>query len=277
MRGWWMPVLVVVGACGPKAPPEPAAPRVGWIQEEGWAGECWFPPNYEEIAGGARRIKRSEGITALMAQWRGERSASVQFDTDVVHAIETTLLGHPDRVEWIAAENAAQCEEAMRRGGRLDDWTTWIESVNGRAREGLCPYRPLDYTLFDYLSIESGWQISRRVCKDDEFDVIASSTDFYKISDDGDWISAEGDTTQSALGTDLPCNLEGCYRGQVIMRYTGDDGHIVVIPVGHGARFTAPNHGTIEVRINDDSLNDNTWKVESGLQHHTSIEYDGEN
>ena len=211
-----------------------------------------------------------------MEQWQGRRGDMVRFDPDLVTAVETTMLGHPDRVEWIAAENAAQCADAMRRGGRLDAWTEWLEGVNARAREGLCPYRPLDYTLFDYLSIESGWQISRRVCAEDEIDIIASSTDFYKISADGPWITAEGDLSQPAIGTDLPCNLEGCYRGQVIMRYTGDDGHVIILPVGHGTSFTAPGHGTIEVRINDDTLSDNTYKVESGMQHHTSIEYDGE-
>lgn len=270
-----IPLLAV--ACGPKAPVEPAGPLEGWVKQEGWAGSCYFPPNFEAIGGGARRIARSEALTAVVAQWRGEPDSFVQFNSDWVTAAETTLLGHPDKIEWVAAENAAQCQRAMERGGNLSQWSEWFEGVIPRMQEGLCPYRALDYTVYDYLSITTGWQFDRRVCAGDTFDVTASTIDYYRITDGGPWINAEGDPNQPAIGTDLPCNIEGCFRGQVVMKYRGDDGHEMVIPVGSGAHFEAPGHGQVWVAINDDSYTDNNFKVEAGMQHHTSIEYDGEN
>lgn len=276
MRHWlWLPVLSL--ACGPKTPPAPAAPLVGWVQQDGWAGSCYFPQNFDEIGGGAKRIARSEAITAVFQQWRGEKDSFVRFDDTIVMAAETTILGNPDKVEWVAAENAEQCADAMRRGGDMSRWNSWFREAVPRMQEGLCPYSPLDYTVYDYLSITTGWQFDRRVCEGDEFDVSASVIDFYKLSADGPWITAEGDTSQSAVGTDLPCNLETCYPGQVIMRFKGDDGYETIVPVGSGASFTAPGHGQVWVQINDDSWSDNTFKVEAGMQHHTSIEYDGEN
>ena len=213
----------------------------------------------------------------MFEQWRGERDSFVRFDDTIVTAAETTLLGNPDKIEWVAAENAAQCADAMRRGGNMTAWNAWFGEAVPRMQEGLCPYSPLDYTVFDYLSITTGWQFDRRVCEGDTFDIKASTIDFYRIEDGGPWITAEGDPAQSAVGTDLPCNIEGCFRGQVIMRYKGDDGREIVIPVGSGAEFTAPGHGQVWVAINDDSYSDNNFKVEAGMQHHTSIEYDGEN
>lgn len=264
-------------ACGPKAPVEPPAPRLGWFQAEGWSASCWYPGDFEASAGGARRLMRSDAINQVIGQWRGTRNDGVRFPEELVTAIEITLLGNPERIEWVAAENAARCAAAMDGGGNLSRWQAWLEEVPARVREGLCPYAPLDYTLFDYLSIGSPWHITRPVCAGDEVDIKASSVDFYRIVENGPWITAAGDPAQPAIGTSLPCNLEGCLRGQLILKFEGDDGYRTVVPVGLGARFTAPGHGQISVQINDDTWFDNKWKVEGGIEHHTSIEYDGEN
>jgi hypothetical protein len=48
---------------------------------------------------------------------------------------------------------------------------------------------------------------------------------------------------------------------------------VTVLPVGEERIYEVPEHGKIEVMINDTSYFDNIFKIEGGMQHHTSIEY----
>jgi hypothetical protein len=272
----WFPVVVLSLAGCPKPVVEVAPPSPGWHTEPGWAGACWFPVDFEAQAGGARRIARSDAIGAIVGQWRGERTDGVQFDEVQVRKVETTLLGHPERVEALAVENYAQCRDFRTRGGDTSRWGAWLVEVGDRIREGDCPHRPLDYTLFDYLSITTGWQITTPICQGNDVLVKGSGIDKFRLTANGPWITLAGDPAQSALGSPLPCNIEGCFRGQLVLQYEGIDGYRTVVPIGLETRFTAPGHGRISVMINDDSWSDNSYFVENGMAHHASVTLDGE-
>ena len=41
--------LLMLTACGPKKDVAPAPPPVGWHAEVGWKGQCYFPPDFDEL------------------------------------------------------------------------------------------------------------------------------------------------------------------------------------------------------------------------------------
>ena len=248
-----------------------APPPVGWHTEEGWVASCYYPPNFDELGVGDRRIARSVARDEMIEQWNSAKGDGVSMREKVVMDVETVLLAKTERVDGVVKENLEHCI-AYAKGGSLDAWADWLTGVPGKLTVGECPSPPLDYTLFDYLNIHNEWQIPANVCKNDHIKIKASPQDFFRITKGGTWIDANGDTSEPGISP-LPCNVEGCFRGQLIMRFTADSGVKTVIPVGMYAEWMAPEHGKIEVMINDDSWNDNVWKVESGLEHHASIEY----
>ena len=265
--------LIVAPAAhaGKKNKKDAGPPPEGWHQEEGWTGSCWYPPNFTEMGSGTKRISWQDTRNAIMGQWSGDREDGVVFKDKVVLNVETVLLAKPERIELVSKENLEQCIAHMSKGGG-SSWSDWLTEIPGRLTVGECPNAPLDYTLFDYLNISREWQIPTGVCKDDVFKIKASPQDYYRIEEGGPWINASGDIEQAATGK-LPCNIEGCFKGQLVMRFTGESGVSTVHAVGTYFEFRAPEHGAIVVMINDDSWNDNVFKVESGLEHHTSIEY----
>lgn len=251
----------------PKAPPP-----VGWVKGgEEWKGECYFPPDFEAMGVGDRRIAWQTARDAIMQQWNGTRNDGVMMDEKHVTNFETVLLAKPERMEQVARENLEQCKAYMT-GGSLDTWLGWLIATPGKLTVGECPYAPLDYTLFDYLDIHNEWQIKANVCKGDHIKVKGTEGDYFQLEKGGPWINVAGDPAQKAGGK-LPCNIETCYKGQLLMRFTADNGVTEIKPVGTYMEYFVPDHGRIEVMINDDTLTDNVWKVETGLEHHTGIEY----
>lgn len=249
-------------------------PKTGWQTEEGWAGSCYYPPDFEALGVGDRRIAWQSTRDAMMQQWNGTKGDGVQLTEKHVINFETVLLAKPERIEEVSKENLDKCVGFMKGNVSLQQWESWLISKPAELTEGECPYAPLDYTLFDYLDINNGWQIPRNVCKGDVVKVHGTDGDYFKLDKESDWINVAGDTSKPTAGG-FACNVEGCFKGQLIMRFTGDSGVSNVYAVGIEYVFTAPEHGKIEVMINDDNLSDNFWKVDSGLEHHTGIEYAG--
>lgn len=260
--------LALVGC---KKPPEAAAPKVGWIAQEGWAGACYYAPAWEALGPGDRKIARAKALTEIMGQWQGTRNDGVEFDDTLTTNVETALLSEPLEIEKVVARNTDYCEKAMTGAG-TDGWQAYLTSVPGDLASDECT-NPLVDQWSNYLDLQRAWQNPAPICKGDKVNVKGSAIDYYRLSKGGPWINAAGDPKQSATGTELPCNIEGCFRGQMVMRFTGKSGTTLVVPAGLGAQFTAPEDGKIEVMINDDSANDNEYKIESGMEHHTSIEY----
>lgn len=250
---------------------EPAGPIVGWHAETGWNGECYFPPDFSGMAEGVKRAAWQETRDAILAQWRGERNDGVSLNAQHVENLETIMLAEADRIETVAKENLEQCKAVMTSASTNSAWEQWIISIAGRLTEGECPYRPMDYKLYNYLSVNTDWQIPVEVCKGDHIIVHGTEGDYYQLQKGGAWLNVAGDSSQPATAS-LPCNIEGCLRGQLVMRFTGDSHTSLIIPVGIQTEFRVPEHGRIEVMINDDSLEDNVFKVDKGLEHHTGIE-----
>lgn len=258
-------------SCGGKKAPEAAAPKVGWVQDDGWMGACYYPPDFASMGTGERRVARSETLDALMSQWSGERADGVSFDERDIRSVETLLLRFPEKVEEVAARNASACAGAMQGGG-VGAWQRWFEGLPSALIAGECT-EPLDRTMYDYLDFGRSWQFPASICEGERVRITASRNDYFRVEDGGPWINAEGDRDQPAVGQDHLCNLEGCYVGQLILRWRGKDGGEVIRPVGTQLDFQAPGHGTIEVAINDTTPYNNVFKVERGVQHRTQITY----
>lgn len=256
---------------GKKKKKEPAGPVVGWQTEAAWSGDCYFPPDFSTMSEGVKRVAWQETRDAIMAQWRGERNDGVSLNSQHIENLETVMLSKADRVEIVAKENLEQCKAMMSGSSDNAGWEKWIVDIAGRLTEGECPYAPLDYKLYNYLSVNSDWQSPISVCKGDHIIIHGTDGDYYQLQKGGPWINVAGDASQPATAS-LPCNIEGCVRGQLIMRFTSDSHVQQIVPVGIEMEFRVPEHGRIELMINDDSLEDNVFKVEKGLEHHTGIE-----
>jgi len=259
------------GACGKKAP---AAAQVieGWHQKSGWKAACYFPRDYRDTD----RVAQNDVRENMMAQWRGERDDGVSFSTSVLERLETALLSKPDAVKGVARQNLEYCAKVMSGEAQVSEWQGWIGGLATTLTEGDCKWPPLRYQQHDYLEVDQGWQFEGRVCKGDRIRIEVSALDYYRVSDSGPWINAEGDTSQQALGENYACTIEGCYVGTVIYRFTGEDGSITIGPVGTQLEFTAKQHGILHLQVNDDGTwFDNVWRKKGSLIDHAAIAYIG--
>ncbi len=278
--------LLAVAACGEKKDPEPAAPIEGWHAEEGWVAQCWFPVDYdavqENVGTTARLEARQKALEAMMSQWQGTRDDGVSMSAGAIENVEITLLGRPELIEEVSRQNAEQCKKVMVAGasteegvasvlGDLTDWKMWFGSLDGDLNEGECR-GGLEDTLFYYLEIDGGWQLEVPVCADMSFLIQATENDKFRISEDGPWINAAGDPDQLTMGVDgAPCNMEGCYAGMLVMKFTTDAGIETIFPVGTEYLFNVPEHGWLTFRINDTTFFDNTWYKSGGIIDHTGL------
>jgi hypothetical protein len=270
MRIGFVIAMIALGGCK-KAPSTPAATD-GWIQHTGWAGACFFPKDWGSLGPGDRRLARQATLEAMMSQWTGKRNDGVSFDENVTTDVETVLLGRPEKIEQVSIDNAKMCSDFMASTDS-SAWASWLKKIPDELTVGECG-TPLVDTWFNYLDLSLRWQNKAGVCAGNVVIISASEIDYFRISPKGPWINAAGDETMKTSGKEsYPCNVEGCLAGQMVMRFVGESGIEQVHPVGLKYTFTAPENGTIEVMINDDNLMDNQYKVESGLEHHTSITY----
>ena len=64
------------------------------------------------------------------------------------------------------------------------------------------------------------------------FRISASVKDRYRVSNDGPWITVEGDLNKPTMGLeDYPCSRDGCFEGMLIMKYVTDDGMEMIFPL----------------------------------------------
>ena len=241
-------------------------PPTGWMVEDEGQPACYHPPQWDSFNEIDRRMKRSEVMDEVLNQWRGQRSDGISFDEGVIDDVETVLLGRPEKIEAFVADNLTQC-----LAGNAGAWSQWAKGLKSALTAGECNH-PLDYTMFDYLDIGTGWQRPLKICKGDRIRISGSVKDSYKLNDGGPWINVEGDPAQTTSGAEWPCNLEGCKAGMLIMKHVGKSGMESVVPVGSSATFTAPEDGEISYRINDTTFYDNTYKQSGSIIDHTSIE-----
>lgn len=253
-------------------PPEPAGPLVGWHTEaETGKFACYYPPNFAKMGETDRKVARSNVMDEVFGQWRGAREDGISFEAGMVDELETVMLGDMSKLEGVVTKNTDWCRKVANGSASAADWEAWVRGLGSKLTEGEC-YAHFDYTLFDYLEIDIGWQRELSICKDDKVRISGTAKDRFRLTDGGEWINVDGDAGDSAVGTELPCNIEGCVRGQLIMRFVSDAGVEVIKPVGSGISFVAPENGTISYRINDDTFYDNKWYQSAGIIDHASVE-----
>jgi len=264
-------IFLVALACGPKEPVQ-EAPKIGWHQEETWSVACYYPPEYEKMLELERLEARDKALEAMFSQWKGERADGVSFTEESIEAIEFVLLSKPDKIQELSRQNLEKCREVATGAISTADWATWGTQLPASLTAGECS-RHFENTVFDYLNITTDFENSFAICKGDKIRVSGTVKDQYRISDDGAWINVEGDSSSPSLGKEtLPCNLEGCFDGMLILKFTDEDGRETVSPVGAELIYTAPANGSITYGINDDTFYDNIWYQAGGLIDHASVE-----
>lgn len=253
-----------------KKPKVPPPPPVGWHAEEGWAGPCYFPPDYSKMGDGDRRMARQKALEEMKLQWTGGKGEEIVFNEGIIDDVETTLLGRPAQIEQVSMSNLDQCRAYRTGKGSVQAWEQWMGGLSTQLTAGEC-LRPLTYTLFDYLDIGRGWQRPVHVCAGDKVRITATTTDKYRISETGEWITATGLVGQKAPSSEYPCDIEGCWVGALVGRFTTDAGVVTVFPIGAEYQFTAPEHGTVEYSINDITWYDNKFFKGANVEDRTAI------
>lgn len=270
--------VVLLVSCGPKkdSPGSMAHTIVGWHQAEGMLGECYFPPNYaqlEQLSGlTARKQARSEALDAMLAQWGGQRNPEISFPANVVMDAETILLGRSAAIEDVSKKNLSYCQTAMNPASTSSGWEGWVSRLPSELTAGECLTPILD-RLFHYLELGGAWFWQLPICGGNEVDIKATTTDRYRISEDGPWITVTGEEEVSTvLDSSFPCNETGCVAGQLVGKFEGPSGYVEFFPIGAGTRFKAPMDGTLFVGVNDTTFYDNTWYKSGGVVDHAGIE-----
>ena len=258
-------------ACGPKEPVK-IEPKVGWHQDEGWSLACYYPPDFDKLDELSRREARETAMDSILGQWSGNRADGVSFDSGTVEDIETILLSQPEKVEELSKQNLATCSQVAAAVSTMNSWNSWVDGLPSSLTAGECNNNFVD-TVFDYLNITVDYENSFPICEGDIIVISGTIKDQYRIVDDGEWITVEGDLNSKSLGKEnLPCNIENCYDGMLIMKFTSSGGTETIYPVGSRLEFKAPSHGRITYGINDDTFYDNVWYQSGGLIDHASVE-----
>jgi hypothetical protein len=265
-------------ACGPKGGGSkgPVEPLVGWHQAEGMLGACYHPPDFERIHKKegltGRKMARSDALDAMMSQWGGQRADGVSFLSGAVEDAETVLLGHPDDIETVAAKNLSYCQTTMNPASTSSGWEGWLKRLPEELTEGEC-LTPVVDRLFHYLELGMAWFWDLPICSGNMISISATTSDRYRISEKGPWITVTGEEDASTvLDSSFPCNETGCVAGQFVARFKGAADFEEIFPVGAGATYKAPMDGVISFGINDNTFYDNTWYKSGGVVDHTGIE-----
>ena len=264
--------------CGPKEDTTAAVAQsiVGWHQAEGMLGPCYYPPDFEKLEQSsgltARKQARGEALDAMLEQWSGRKDESISFAPNDVMDAETVLLGRSDRIEEVARKNLSYCETAMDPTSTSSGWEGWVKRLPSELTAGEC-LTPIRDRLFHYLELGQAWYWQVPICGGNEVEIRATTTDRYRISEDGDWITVNGEEDASTvLDSSFPCNETGCVAGQLVAKFEGAAGYVEIFPVGASATFKAPMDGTLSVGINDTTFYDNTWYKSGGVIDHAGIE-----
>ena len=269
---------LTVVACGPKGGETNSAveapPPVGWYQASGAMGECYNPPNFEAIEQErgivGRRSERANTLDALLSQWNGSRGDGVSFPEGSISDVETILLSDPADIETVAAANFEHCMEAMAVGGSDTAWRQWFTTLPETLTAGEC-YDSLLDRMFHYIDLGSAWYWQVPMCEGDRLSISASTTDRFRLSAGGEWLTLDGDPN-GVVDESYPCSAPGCLPGMLVGKFESSNGHVEYFPIGAAAEYRAPFRGTLSVGVNDNTWNDNTWFSNGGVVDRASIE-----
>ena len=260
-------------ACGPKKSQEPEAPKLGWVQEEGSATACYYPPDFASLEALGRKEAQSMAFDAVIAQWRGDRGDGVSMNSDVIDSVETIMLGDMSKVESVVRDNLSYCKQYASTPSAVGSWSSWLSSLPAKLTEGECNHH-YSVVLVHYVEVNVAWEPAEplRICGGDQVRVRAAPSDRFQLEPGGPWITVDGNSEVSTAGSEThPCNTDGCLEGQLVIRFQSKNGRQEVIPVGSDGTFTAPEDGMFTYGINDSTPENNKWYNDDGLIEHADI------
>ncbi len=262
--------MILFVGCGQKKSVD-ETPKVGWYQEEDWSVACYHPPEYEKMLKMDREDSRQPAWEAMFDQWQGTRGDGMSVGEEVIERIDYQFSAKPIKVESVSQQNLEKCRQVATGQMTMDAWQGWVSGLPTELSAGECYNHFLD-TVLDDFQIDQSFANPFPICKGDRIRISGSSQDQFRITDSGSWITIAGDLESPSLGkVDIPCNIEGCFDGMLILKFTDADGREAIHPVGTSLEFTAPLDGMITYGVNDDTYYDNQWYQSGGLIDHASI------
>lgn len=263
--------LLTFSAC-PKQAPQTALATVGtdpapdsWSTVNGHA--CYAPPDFAAIVSPSeRRLARSKAYGEVVKRWQGEVDPSFAVKSNVLEELDASLMAYPDRIEGVLQEDFRQCQAFQKGTLSIDAYQAWFQSKVDTMAQQDCSHPPFELVT-QYLEVNKRWQVETLLCQG-EVVLIRTSNGEYTVEakekvEESVWITSTGDLTQPAKGTTLPCQEEGCFKGQVVGRFVDRQGKERVFPVGKQTFYSAPAHGYISFSVNDLELFDNRFRVQN--------------
>ena len=224
--------FLFLAACGPKKKVVVEKPKVGWVHEEASSTACYYPPNFEKLDTLERKEAQSAAFDAIVEQWRGSKNDGVKIREELIEGVETVLLGDMSKVEITVKDNLSYCKQYASSKSSLPQWQSWVSGLPSKLTEGECNYHFRD-TVLDYVEVDTEWMPASplRICKGDKIQITAAPKDRYRIDEGGPWITVQGNLDVPTAGSEShPCNTEGCFAGQLILRFKSESME-EVIPV----------------------------------------------
>jgi len=268
--------LACLVACSTHTTVPDASPSIqtGWNEVNGHL--CYRPPDFEVAEGrSARRLLRANAMSEASKRWRGEKDSSFSLSPDTIDGLENALLSQPEFIETTLQQELTSCLAWARAEITLDTHRRWYRTHLTQLNQALCFVDPFEL-ITQYIEVDQHWQAEIPMCQNQVIHIKALKGQYTVEAKDTDehttWIGAEGLQDQPANGLELPCSLEGCFRGQVVGRFVDRDGSALVFPVGLETYFQAPNHGTVTFGINDDTLYDNRFRTVDRVMDFLAVE-----
>lgn len=255
------------------ATPTPPPPPDSWLAVQGHA--CYVPPVFDLPDPQARKFARSKGYAEASRRWRGEKDPAFHLEDRVLEHLEDGLMTAPERIEVLLHEDFQRCQDWASGTLTLESYQSWFQSRLETMAGEDCSH-PSFTLITQYLEVNQRWQLETPLCKEEVVLIRANSGEYTveakPAEKDTVWITSEGDVTQPTRAAPYPCQVEGCFKGQLLGRFVDRAGTEKVFPIGKQTFFTAPAHGRISFGVNDVDLFDNAFRVKDQVADYLSVE-----
>lgn len=247
-------------AGGTPAPEEAPKPTVGFVTIEGHT--CYAPPDFEGLTRSESQRLAQESLEDAKRHWRGEVDPTFKLSAAEVEELENRLLSYPNDTGRLLAEDLRLCRGWATGASDAEGYRSALMAFARGLDRGRCEPEGFTY-LSQGLVLNAEWQMDLVLCAGQRVEIRVSNGRYcvdYPAKGEArepKWIDAAGDPEGDVAG--LPCTSEGCRPGMVIGQYSPWEGAPIIFPIGAEAPFTAPAHGNLRVRINDDTANNNRF------------------
>ena len=243
------------GASGKEAAPQ------GYFRIKGHT--CYAPPDFTTMGRSEAQSTRLTAYDQAKRRWAGEVEPAFKLSDRQLSELEAVYLNRPEDLGPMLAIDLTLCQQWANGNLDLDTYGTELVAQSRAVGKGRC--EPTAFTLIsNHLLVDKSWQVEIPLCKDQRV-VVSLSNARYSITysdqvptEQVRWISADGDPDSTNLDG-APCQSQGCKPGMVVGRFVPQVGDPIIFPVGKSLTYTAPAHGDLSFRINDDSFYDNRF------------------